>query len=465
MPPATRVRARVLAFTFLLAVITYLDRICISAAAPYIMDDLHLGVLQMSVVFSAFTLAYSIFEIPSGWLGDVKGPRRVLTRIVLWWSAFTMMTAVARGFQSLVAIRFLFGAGEAGAFPNVARSFSRWFPVRERGRANGVMFLGSRIGGMLSAPIALLIVSRWGWRASFVLFGTFGVVWAVAWFAWYRDRPDEHPGVNREELAWIQQDARSGRPSQTVAGRPFPPSRNASADRRSLGGGGQGRRVERPHGIATPWAVLLRSRNFYAICAMYFAFGYGLYFYFTWLPTYLITVLGFSVLGGGVFAALPFLLAGIADLAGGWLTDYLARTRGLRVGRCHLGFGAFLTCAAVVFASTLPVPSIAKAGLLALALASADLALGACWAVPIDIAPDHAGVITGCMNTLGNLGGMIGPLVVGIAVDRWHSWTFPFYITALVYAGGGLAWLAIDPTRPLVAARTTLTPEYRRDRR
>jgi len=171
------------------------------------------------------------------------------------------------------------------------------------------------------------------------------------------------------------------------------------------------------------------------------------------------------VLGGGVFAALPFLLAGIADLAGGWLTDYLARTRGLRVGRCHLGFGAFLTCAAVVFASTLPVPSIAKAGLLALALASADLALGACWAVPIDIAPDHAGVITGCMNTLGNLGGMIGPLVVGIAVDRWHSWTFPFYITALVYAGGGLAWLAIDPTRPLVAARTTLTPEYRRDRR
>ena len=160
MPPATRVRARVLAFAFLLAVITYLDRICISAAAPYIMDDLHLTVLQMSVVFSAFTLSYSLFEIPSGWLGDVKGPRRVLTRIVLWWSAFTMLTAAARGFYSLVAIRFLFGAGEAGAFPNVARSFSRWFPVRERGRANGVMFLGSRMGGMLSAPIALFIVSR-----------------------------------------------------------------------------------------------------------------------------------------------------------------------------------------------------------------------------------------------------------------------------------------------------------------
>jgi MFS family permease len=413
MPPATRVRGRVLTFAFLLAVITYLDRICISAAAPYIMEDLHLTVLQMSVVFSAFTLAYSLFEVPSGWLGDVKGPRRVLTRIVLWWSAFTMLTGAARGFQSLVAIRFLFGAGEAGAFPNVARSFSRWFPMRERGRANGVMFLGSRLGGMLSAPIALLIVARWGWRASFAIFGCLGVVWAAGWFAWYRDRPEEHPAVNREELAWIQQD---GAPVDT-------------------------------RGDGTPWRGLLRSRTLYALCGMYFAFGYGLYFYFTWLPTYLIKVLGFSVLGGGLFAALPFLLAGIADIVGGWLTDRLARAHGLRVGRCYLGFGAFLTCAALVFASTLPVPSIAKAILLAFALASADLALGACWAVPIDIAPDHAGVITGCMNTLGNLGGLLGPLVVGLAVDRWHSWTFPFYVTASMYACGAVAWLAIDPTQ------------------
>jgi ACS family glucarate transporter-like MFS transporter len=415
MPPIGRVRARVLAFAFLLAVVTYLDRICISAAAPFIMEDLHLTVLQMSGVFSAFTLAYSLFEIPSGWLGDVRGPRRVLTRIVLWWSAFTMLTGVARGFRSLVAIRFLFGAGEAGAFPNIARSFSRWFPVRERGRANGVMFLGSRIGGMLSAPVALLLVARWGWRASFVAFGSLGVAWALAWFAWYRDQPGDHPAMTAAELAWIQQDA-------AVSG-------------------------EAVHG--TPWRTLLASRNLYAICGMYFAFGYGLYFYFTWLPTYLIRVLGFSLLGGGAFAALPFLLAGIADVGGGWLTDHLARAHGLRVGRCGLGFAAFLTCAALVFASTLPLPATAKAVLLALALAAADLALGACWAVPIDIAPDQAGVITGCMNTLGNLGGLVGPLVVGIAVDRWQSWTFPFYVTAIIYACGALGWLAIDPTRSI----------------
>jgi MFS transporter, ACS family, glucarate transporter len=428
MPTATRVRGRVLAFAFLLAVVTYLDRICISAAAPFIMEDLHLSLLQMGIVFSAFTLAYSLFEIPSGWLGDVRGPRRVLTRIVLWWSAFTMLTGAARGLYSLVAIRFLFGAGEAGAFPNIARSFSRWFPVRERGRANGVMFLGSRIGGMLSAPLALLLVTRSGWRASFVFFGAVGIVWAGTWYAWYRDRPEDHPEVNAEELAWIRQDRR---PEQAV----IVHDRDATH--------------------STPWRALLTSRNLYAICAMYFAFGYGLYFYFTWLPTFLIKVLGFSLLSGGLFAALPFLLAGIADLMGGLLTDALARTHGLRVARCYLGFGAFLTCAALVFASTVAGPSIAKAVLLAFALASADLALGACWAAPIDIAPDHAGVITGFMNTLGNLGGMVGPLVVGYAVDQWGSWNVAFYITATVYTGGAVAWLAINPTLPIVSAGGT----------
>src|SRR5207248_11711214 len=132
---------------------------------------------------------------------------------------------------------------------------------------------------------------------------------------------------------------------------------------------------------------------------------------------------------------------------GGRLTDWLARTRGLRMARCGLGFGAFLTCALLVFASTIVAAPVARAVLLAMALASADLALAACWAVPLDVAVDHAGVVTGFMNTFGNLGGLVGPVVIGFAVDRWHSWTFPFYVTALVYAAGAMAWLAIDPNR------------------
>ena len=431
MTRPTRARGRVLTFAFFLSFITYLDRICISAAAPFIMADLQLTVLQMSAVFSAFTLAYSIFEIPSGWLADVRGPRLVLTRIVLWWSAFTMLTGAATGFGSLLSIRFLFGAGEAGAFPTIARSFSRWFPRRERGTANGVLFLGSRIGGMLSAPVALLLIRHWGWRAAFVVFGAIGIGWAAAWYAWYRDRPSEHRAANVEELAWIEQDGDTG-----------------TAD------------------IATPWRTLLASRNLYAICGMYFAFGYGLYFYFTWLPTYLIRELGFSVLAGGLLSALPFALAGLADLAGGRLTDYLARVRGLRAARCGLGFASFVTCAALVLLSTVAPQPLAKAVLLALALASADLALGACWAVCLDVGAAHAGVVTGFMNTFGNLGGLIGPMVVGIAVDRWHSWTFPFYVTALVYGAGAVAWLAIDPERPIRATdtRQDQTGEWEKER-
>ena len=411
----TRVRYRVLRMAFLLAIVTYLDRVCISIAAPAIVDDLGITLLQMGTAFSAFTLAYSLFEVPSGWLGDRIGPRRVLTRIVLWWSAFTMLTGLVQGLRSLIVVRFLFGAGEAGAFPNVMRSFATWFPARERGMASGVVFFGTRLGGALAAPIVLVLIQHWGWRACFYAFGVLGVFWAWAWQRFYRDRPADHPDVNAAELSWID-DGRS----------PTAPP-------------------------PTPWRRLISSGNLYAICAMYFGYAYGLYFYFTWLPTYLVRELGFSPLGSGFFASLPFILAGIANLAGGWCTDRLARTHGLRHARVTLGCVSFATSAALIVGSlTVPGP-VPKALLLALALASADFALSACWAVCLDIGAEHAGVITACMNSVGNIGGLAGPIVVGYMVDTWHSWTMPLYVTAGVYAFGALAWLAIDPRRRITS--------------
>ena len=385
----------------------------------------------MGVVFSAFTLAYSIFEVPSGWMADTWGARRVLTRIVLWWSAFTMVTGAAWGFASLVAIRFLFGAGEAGAFPSVQRGFSRWFPAHERGRANGLLFLGSRLGGALAPGLAFLLIRQWGWRTTFVVFGSIGVVWAFMWHRWFRDDPADHSAVEVDELAWIRQDVgpTGAEPAQAPTG-----AERVTAPQPA---------PHEPRDI--PWRAILTSPNVYAICGMYFGFGYGLYFYFTWLPTYLTTALGFSTLAGGLFAGLPFVFAGIADVAGGYLTDRLAAARGLKIARCALGSIAFLMCAGLLVASTIVGGSWTKAVLLALALAAADLALSACWAVCLDIGKDYAGVITGMMNTFGNLGGAIGPIVVGYTLERWHSWTVPFYITAAVYTAGALFWLIINP--------------------
>lgn len=426
-----------LAFAFSLAGVTYLDRICISAAAPTIMADLQLTVWQMSLVFSAFTLAYSLFEVPSGWLGGVWGPRRVLTRIVVWWSAFTMLTGVAWSLASLMIVRFLFGAGEAGAFPNASVVFARWFPARERGYANGVLFLGSRLGGAVAPLLALLVIQRLGWRMSFVAFGAAGLLWAAAWAWWFRDDPADHPGVSAEELAWIRQTPSAG--PATAAG-----LRDTSSE--EAGSTGVSRTAER-----VPWAALRRSRNLYAICGMYFAFGYGLYFYFTWLPTYLIQVLGFSALAGGIFSGLPFVLAGMANVLGGRLTDRLARSRGLWLARSGLGSVSFATCGLLVLLSTVVTAPAPKAVLLALALAAADFGLAACWAVCLDVGARHAGVVTGFMNTTGNLGGFVGPLVVGYVVQVWGSWTIPFYVTAVIYFMGAACWLLVDPDELIVA--------------
>jgi MFS transporter, ACS family, glucarate transporter len=197
-PPSepTHARRSVLGLVFALTVITYLDRLCISAAMPQVASEFKFTPDQKGWIFSAFTFAYAAFEIPSGWLGDRFGARMALTRIVLWWSAFTMLTGAAFGFWSLLIIRFLFGAGEAGAFPNIARAVSRWFPEREQGRALSVSFVGLAAGSAMTAPVVLTLLQLQSWRWVFVEFGMIGALWLAAWRRWFRDLPEEHPAVN-----------------------------------------------------------------------------------------------------------------------------------------------------------------------------------------------------------------------------------------------------------------------------
>src|SRR6187397_2148170 len=293
----TRARYRVLAFTTILAIITYLDRVAISTAAPAVRSDMGLDAVQMGWVFSAFTWAYAIFEIPSGWMGDVMGPRKVLTRIVIWWSAFTAATGVAWNFASLVVARLLFGIGEAGAFPNTSRSFAKWFPVAERGAAHGWVFMGTRMGGAITPPLVVALMATFGWRHMFFMFGALGVVWAWFWWRWFRDEPSQHQDVNAAELALIEH---SDEPKEAAP--------------------------------AFKWSELL-TPNLLLVYGMYFTMGYTLYFNLTWLPTYLKDVRGFTLQQAGWLSAVVLFTGGVMTYVGGKLTDILVKKYGLKVGR------------------------------------------------------------------------------------------------------------------------------------
>lgn len=407
--PATRARYRVLAFTLVLTAVAYLDRVCIATAAPAMKLDLHLSDAEMGYVFSAFTFAYALFEVPSGWLADRFGPRLMLTRIVVWWSAMTAATGLAWGFGSLFVVRLLFGMGEAGTFPSIARAYARWLPPRERGRSFGLAVMTGALGGALTQPLVVGLLERIHWRHSFPLFGSVGVVWALAWFWWFRDDPHHHPAVNERELALIGS---------------APPA---------------------PH-RGVPWGDVLRDRNLLALCLMYGGAIYGWYFYLTWLPMYLLRARGFDLRQVGWLAALPYLSIAAGVFLGGWASDVLARRWGARAGRRTPGLVGLPLAALAVLAAVATARPIAAALLLSLAAGLAALGVAPAWAVCLEIGGRHAGVVSGAMNTFGNLGGALSPVVVGLCLQGWGSWNAPLITVAACYAVSAVCWLRIDPT-------------------
>ena len=409
----TRARFTLLRLTFALSIITYIDRVCISTAAPRIRAELGLSTDQMGWVFSAFVIAYAVFEIPSGWLADVVGSRKVLTRIVLWWSAFTMATGAIWNYTSLLTARFLFGMGEAGAFPSISRSLSRWFPVRERGTAHGVMFMGSRLGGAITPLLIGRIIAFAGWRASFWIFGMVGVLWCVFWWRWFRDDPAQHPAVSAEELQQIREDGFSGE-------------------------------------VKIEFRRLL-NLNLLWICLMYFCFGYCLYFYLTWLPTYLSDARGFSDTEMNLVHTIVLLSAAAASILGGRLTDFLTKRYGLKIGRAIGAVSMPLSGVALAVAALTESPAVAAAALVVSAGAG-DLCLSPSWAMCHDVGADGAGTITAVMNTFGNIGGALSPLVVGYCLKWWSSWSIPLLIAAGVALFGGVFTLLIDARKSLLTA-------------
>jgi MFS family permease len=415
----TRTRYQVSGFLFLLAAVTYLDRVCISTLAPQISRDLHLSKLEMSFVFSAFAVAYAAFEILSAWWGEKIGARRVLARIVIWWSAFTLATAGAWNYSSLLAIRFLFGAGEAGAWPNAALAFSRWIPLRERGRAQGLFFAAAHVSGGITPLLVAWLLTFLPWRGVFVLCGCIGVIWAAAWYRWFRDEPRDHPRVNQAEALLIESERR-------IAG-------------------------EGHHGKAL-WRALGSSPNVWCLCLAYLSNSYGAYFVMTWLPTYLAENRGFEKQALSLFAGLPLLLSVFGDITGGAVTDWASRAFGLRAGRVAVSVAGYSVAAAAMFAAVYAVTPVAAACLIALAVAASMFTLSPSWAACMDIGGENTAVLSAAMNTTGQLGSILSPVITGWIVYRFANWQIPLLIMGGLYSLSALLWTRVDPRKRLGTA-------------
>ncbi len=408
---ATRVRYGVVAMAVLLAMVTYLDRVCISRLAPQIMDDLHLSEHQMNFVFSSFALAYALFEIPTARWADRRGTRLVLTRIVAWWSAFTIATAGAFNFVSMVATRFLFGMGEAGAWPCVTSTFARWIPAKERGTIQGIFFMGAHISGGLTPLMVTALMGFLHWRMIFVLFGMVGFVWAAAWYLWFRDDPSQHPQVNESERDLI------------LAGRAP---------------------VTAHHASWQYWVRLATHRNTWPLCLMYIGNVSAYFFCVTWFPTYLKERFELSEWQVGIAAGMPLTVSVLGDLFGGLATDRLTRRFGLRMGRSGLGAFAYaLAGLSMFFAAASGKPWICVP-LLSFAVAAAMFTLGAAWATCIDIGGSHSGVVSATMNTAGNGTAMVFPFLAIFLKDYFGTWDAPLYTMSAVFFVGVACWCLID---------------------
>jgi MFS family permease len=407
----TVTRHRVVAALVALAGVTYLDRVCVGVLAPSIMADLRITQMQMSWIFSAFTAAYALFEMPTAWWGDRTGSRRVLTRIVVWWSGFTMLTAAATSYAVMLVVRFLFGVGEAGAWPNAARVFSRWIPLRERGRVQGVFFAGAHLAGGLTPGLVALIAIYLPWRMVFVALGFVGLAWAAFWYGWFRDEPRDHPSVSAAEAGLIEKT------------RGLPPARESQG----------------------AWAEVFRIPSLLPLCLQYVANSYGYYFFITWLPTYLAKARGMSSAELAIFSGLPLTLSAIADVTGGFTTDALCRRFGVRNGTRLIGTVSYVCAAAAMLAGTLASNPRMGGTLIAVGGAFSMFTLAPSWSTAIGLGGRNTALLSSVMNTSGQVGAFFSPLVLAFLVDRFGDWSLPLHVLSGLYLVAAICWLLIRP--------------------
>lgn len=412
----THVRHVVLGLTVAAYMITYMDRVNISSAVPVIQKELGLSMVTIGWILSSFRWGYALFQIPGGWLGDRIGPRRALALIVTWWSVFTAITALAWSAASMAAIRFLFGMGEAGAFPIATRSLSRWMLPAERGFSQGVTHAGSRLGAALTPSIVVVLMMAYGWRAPFFVFGLAGLAWAAVWYWYYRDTPAEHLAVNAAERSLIET---------------------------SLGGARSARTK------SVPWRRILGSGTLWTLSAMYFCYAYCISVYLDWFPKYLNEHRGFDLKRMGFYASLPLLAGTVGDLLGGSLSDRFAKRSGdLKSARRSVAMAGFLLAAGAILPATFTRSPTMSVWYTCLAVFGLETTVGVSWAIPLDIGGDYAGSVSSVMNACGNIGGAISPALLAYLV-RSYGWNVPFVIASAMCVAAAALFGGIDATRKI----------------
>lgn len=412
-------RRLLVVYTFLLSVLLYVDRACISTAKDPVMADLNLTGKQWAWVLAAFAFGYALFQTPGGALADRLGGRAVLATIVVAWSVFTGLTAAAWNLISLLVIRFLFGAGEAGAFPGMARVVYSWIPVKERGLVKGINFSGSRIGAALAMPGVAWLIHQFGWKPTFLILMLLGFAWSVLWLIWFRDEPAEHKRMTKAELEYIlahRQDA-----GATIKPEPLP-----------LG-------------------AMIRSGNLWLMMTQYFGSNFTFFFSLTWLYPYVKTKYHLHAVDAGLYAMIPLLGGAVGNVFSGWFVDQIFRRGRPSLSRKLPAIVGFTLAALGMIMSLHQATAGGAVFWLTVAIFGADMTLSPSWSFCIDIGGQHAGAVSGTMNMAGNLGSAITALAFAYLPESSRGNEAFFYTAAGLSLLAIVCWILANPARKIEA--------------
>ncbi len=402
--------------TFLLTVLLYIDRACISAAKEDITRDLNFDLTEFGWVMAMFTLGYALFQTPSGKLADSRGPRTIITTIVALWSVLTALTGAAWNFVSMMIIRFLFGAGEAGAFPSLAKVVFNWFPVRERGIIQGINFSGSRLGAAFALPLVAWMLTRMGWRWTFVIFGCFGLLFSILWYLLFRNKPEQSKAISAEEKEYI------------LSTRQQP----SSSKKASL-----------------PFGRIISSRNMWMNMVQYICSNFTFYFTLTWMYPYLKERFALGGIEAGFYAMVPLVGGALGNWFSGILVDAIYRRGKLKLSRRLPAIIGFILAGFGIIMMSMSDSPQASIIFLTIAIFGADMTLSPSWAFCIDIGKENAGAVSGTMNMAGNLGAFVTIIAFPYLLGWTGSHETFFYVCAILSVTAIIMWLFMDPDKSI----------------